>query len=130
MSRFKVGDYVKGNDKTYKKYSITNAYMTLARVVNVDFAPSIKIQVIKHDHDMHIGMITSVDENDMDLVDMDSEIIHDIEKEQRCENCEHYCVRFSECYALLYTDKKMNKDTNVLEKPCISYKPREKKIFS
>lgn len=127
MSKFKVGDYVKGNDKTYKKYSVTNAYMTLARVIDVDFSPSIKIQVIKHDHDTCIGMITSVDEADMDLVDLDPEIIHDIEKEQRCENCEHCYARFTECYMF---DKKIDTNRNVLEKPCVSYKPREKKIFS
>ena len=72
-------------------------------------------------------MITSVDEADMDLVDLDPEIIHDIEKEQRCENCEHCYVRFTECYMF---DKKIDTNRNVLEKPCVSYKPREKKIFS
>ena len=126
MSKFKVGDYVKGNDKTYKKYSVTNAYMTLARVIDVDFAPSIKIQVIKHDHDICIGMITSVDEADMDPVDLDSESIHNIEKEQRCENCEHYYARFGECNEF---DKKIDKNTSVLKNPCIGYRPK-KKIFS
>lgn len=126
MSKFKVGDYVKGNDKTYKKYSVTNAYMTLARVIDVDFAPSIKIQVIKHDHDTCIGMITSVDEADMDPVDLDPESIHNIEKEQRCENCKHYYARFGECNEF---DKKIDKNTSVLKNPCIGYRP-EKKIIS
>lgn len=100
--------------------------MTLARVIDVDFSPSIKIQVIKHDHDTCIGMITSVDEADMDLVDLDPEIIHDIEKEQRCENCEHCYVRFTECYMF---DKKIDTNRNVLENLVLAISREKRKYF-
>ncbi|MGX8701549.1 pentapeptide repeat-containing protein [Caproiciproducens sp.] len=66
MSKFQIGDIVKGNKKS-SCYSITNQDMAEGRVVEVN-EPNIKVRVLIHKDSSHIGDKWNVDEKCFDFV--------------------------------------------------------------
>lgn len=66
--KFKIGDIVKGNEKSYGKYSITNSYC-VGEVIETDEFGSILLKIISHElYKDHIGEEYPVDEDYFDLV--------------------------------------------------------------
>lgn len=54
MKKFKVGDFVKGNALSDRRYSITNSKMTKGEVIKVN--PSGSIDIIIREHDLGYAM--------------------------------------------------------------------------
>ena len=66
-TKFKVGDIVKGNAASTKKYGFTTEKMTQARVTKVN-GNMIAIEILEHENSWNIGLITSVEAQYFDLL--------------------------------------------------------------
>lgn len=66
--KFKVGDIVKGNEKSDGKYSITNSYC-VGEVIETNEFGAILLKIISHERfENHVGEAFSVEDNYFDLV--------------------------------------------------------------
>ena len=66
--KFKVGDIVKGNEKSDGKYSITNSYC-VGEVIKTNEFGFIVLKIISHEqYEDHVGEVFSVDDDYFDLV--------------------------------------------------------------
>lgn len=78
MSKFKVGDIIKGNEKSDGDYHITNSRMTKAKVVKVNVCNNpeeIKIEILEHESGKYIGNRYDVCDKCFDLVERENETI-------------------------------------------------------
>ena len=66
--KFKVGDIVKGNEKSYCKYSITNSYC-VGEVIETSEFGIIVLKIISHEYyEDRVGEAFSVEDDYFDLV--------------------------------------------------------------
>ena len=66
--KFKIGDIVKGNEKSDDKYSITNSYC-VGEVIETNEFGFIVLKIISHERfEYHVGEAFSVEDNYFDLV--------------------------------------------------------------
>ena len=66
--KFKIGDIVKGNEKSDGKYSITNSYC-VGEVIETNEFGFIVLKIISHERfEAHVGGIFSVEDDYFDLV--------------------------------------------------------------
>ena len=66
MSKFRIGDIVKGNQKS-NKYGVTDENMSEGRVIEVD-GENIRVRVLAHRDSSHVGDKWIVDEDCFDFV--------------------------------------------------------------
>ena len=67
MNKFKVGDYIKGNDNSI--YGVTDKNMTRAKVTRIISDEDIEIKILKHRDKEEIGHTFEVDEDYFTLID-------------------------------------------------------------
>ena len=66
--KFKIGDIVKGNEKSNGKYSITNSYC-VGEVIEANEFGSILLKIISHEqYEDHVGEAFVVEDDYFDLV--------------------------------------------------------------
>lgn len=73
MSKFKVGDIIKGNVLSDKRYGFTNSKMTKGEVVSI-IGEQIRIRILEHKYLSYIGGTHSVLEEYFDLVEVNLNI--------------------------------------------------------